>query len=80
MLPVASARVPAASSIVAAVSPLSPARACVSCAVVAPTCNTSAGRLRKAIPSPIASRIGKRKVQKIASGSRKNSRKRIEVS
>ena len=79
MLPVANARVPSASLMVTAVSPLSAASAWVSCAVVAPTCNTSAGRLRKAIPRPTASRMGKTKIQKMASGSRRKSRKRTIV-
>src|ERR1700692_920775 len=79
ILPVANARVPSASFMVVAVNPLSAASACVNCAVVAPTCNTSAGRLRKAIPNPTASRMGKTKIQKIASGSRMNIRKRTIV-
>src|SRR4051794_37739845 len=45
-----------------------------------PTCTISAGLFRKAMPSPIARRIGKAKVQKTASGSRRNSRKRTMVS
>src|SRR4051794_39362844 len=45
-----------------------------------PTCTISAGLFRKAMPSPIARRIGKAKVQKTASGSRRNSRRRTMVS
>ena len=47
--------------------------------VVAATGSTSAGRFRNAIPSPTASRMGKMKTQKMASGSRRNRRKRVEV-
>jgi hypothetical protein len=40
---------------------------------------TSGARLRKATPSPLASKMGKNSTQKTASGSRQNSRKRIFV-
>src|SRR4051794_23467602 len=79
MVPMASACVPAASSMVFAFKPLSAARACVNCVLVAATGSTSAGRLRNAIPSPTARRMGKTKTQKIASGSRRNRRNRVEV-
>ncbi len=45
-----------------------------------PTGSGSGGRLRKATPRAIASSTGKRKTQKIASGSRRNSRNRASVS
>ena len=45
-----------------------------------PTGSTSAGRLRKAMPRPTASRMGKTKIQKRASGSRRKRRKRALVS
>src|SRR5688500_13754166 len=45
-----------------------------------PTCTISAGRLRNAIASPVASRIGKTNDQKIASGSRRNSLSRTLTS
>ncbi len=51
-----------------------------SCGVVAATGRTSAGRLRKAMPRPTASRMGKTKIQKMASGSRRKRRKRTMVS
>ena len=74
--PERSVRARLASSIVAAISPMLLAKACVSWVVVAPTCITSAGRFRKAIPNPTASRIGKMSIRKIASGSRRISRNR----
>ena len=79
IVPTANACTPALSSISVAFNPLSAASACVSCAVVAPTGSTSAGRLRNAIPSPIASKIGNTKIQKIASGSRSVSFSRVTV-
>jgi len=48
--------------------------------VTTPTCTLSGPRCLNAIPNPAASRIGKTKVQKTASGSRMNSRKRTRVS
>jgi small GTP-binding protein len=45
-----------------------------------PTGSGSGGRLRKATPRAIARRTGNRKTQKIASGSRRNSRRRAKVS
>jgi hypothetical protein len=77
---VANAWVPVASSMVVEVRSLSALSAWVSCNVVAPTWRTSGGRLRKAMPRPAASRMGKMKIQKIASGSRRKRRKRIIVS
>src|SRR5688572_13582945 len=44
------------------------------------TLDGDSGRLRKAIPSPAVIRTGKRKAQKIASGSRTNSRIRTRTS
>src|SRR5688572_7621102 len=43
------------------------------------TLDGASGRLRKAMPSPAVIRTGKRKVQKIASGSRTNSRIRTRT-
>src|ERR1051325_7121025 len=48
--------------------------------VTTATCATSGGRERNAIPSPMASRIGNPNDQKSASGSRRNSLNRTEVS
>ncbi len=80
MRPVARAWVPAASSRVVAERPWSWASMAVSCGVVAATGSTSGGRLRKAMPRPTTMRMGKMKIQKMASGSRKKSRKRAVVS
>src|SRR5579862_3655094 len=51
-----------------------------SCSLTTAIFKTSAGRLRKASPSPAANRIGKIKTQNSASGSRANSRIRVRVS
>ena len=59
MLPVASARVPSASFMVAAFRPLSAASACVSCAVVAPTWKHIRGAIAKGNPQPHRQQDGK---------------------
>src|SRR5258708_37808423 len=71
---------PPASSSVIAFKPLSALSAWVICIVVPATCRTSAGRLRKAMLRPTESSIGKAKIQKSASGSRKKRLKRATVS
>ena len=55
-------------------------RDCASSGVTVAISSTSAGRLRNAMPSPAARRMGNTKTQKRASGSRMNSRNRTIVS
>src|ERR1700737_1312268 len=63
-----------------ALKALSALSAWVICIVLPATCSTSAGRLRKAMLRPTESNIGKAKIQKTASGSRKKRRNRTTVS
>src|SRR5579884_1589723 len=83
--PVRSSRAASASPIAFTFSSGSRRSHCATCPPSVPfvttaTFITSAGLFRNAIPRPPASRMGKTKVQKTASGSRRNSRARTSAS